>query len=513
MGRGPAVRRIPSTEEVRVATARVEHLRFMQECWGRERPFVVGKHTQAICSEIDLAMARFDKGLSSYFIVTVPPRHGKSELISYFLPPHWLGRFQNTEIMLTTYGQELADTLSRGARDVLDSDRYRRIYPWVELDQMSRSVGRWETTTGGRVMATGLLGPMTGHGYSLGIVDDFVRNRVDAESPLIRDRTWESFTNDFMTRRAPVSVTIILATRWHFDDLIGRLIKHMAEDTSFPQFTLINFPAWVDGPDGREYLFLERFAKEYYLEQEATLGTYAVASLLLNDPRPREGNILKVDRVKIIEPDKIPGNLRWVRAWDLASTKKEVVKADPDWTVGFLMAVELVSGYGGMAKRRVFVRDMVFGRWEAPERDRRIKQTAETDGPAVAVATESVAGYKDTYTRLAEVMRGIRVVEAVVPPGDLVQRASAMAPVFEAGEVYFVRGEWNARALQVLGDFPSAAHDDEVAALSTGYEFCERNVPIMGLGEYLRKTGQLAPGMRGEPPDERYHIRIPTRRA
>jgi predicted phage terminase large subunit-like protein len=503
-----------TSDDVRAYNARENHLSFMRYCWCYSNRFAVGKHTRAICVEIDAAMQNFADGVSTFVIVTVPFRHGKSEIISVFAPPHWLGRFPTTEVLLTTYGQELADDLSRKAKRVYEGERFRRVYPDAAISKTSQAVSRWETSVGGKMAAAGLGGPMTGRGYSFGIVDDFVKNRQEAESALIRDRTWESFTNDFLTRRAPVSATIVLATRWHMDDLIGRIMIKMAENAEFPRFRYVNFPAWTDQPDGtREYLFPERFTDGYYRQSEASLGVYDTAALLLNDPRPREGNILKTDRVKIISADKISAGLRWVRAWDLASTKKELVKSDPDWTVGFLMAVETVSGYGGMAKKRMFVKDEIFGRWEAPERDRRIVQAAEADGPAVAVATESVAGYKDTFTRLAEVMRGIRVVEPVVPPGDLMQRAAAMAPIFEAGEVYFVQSEWNARALKVLGDFPSAAHDDEVAALSTGFEFLDRNRPIMGLGEYLRKTGQITPGMRGEPPDERYHIRIPTRRA
>jgi predicted phage terminase large subunit-like protein len=485
----------------------------MRYCWNHDEPFVVGKHTAAICAEIDQAIANYRAGKSTFLIVSVPFRHGKSEILSRFLPPRWLGEFPDKDVMLATYGQHLADSMAHDARRIIESDSYQRCYPGVFTAYDTKAGGHWKTTGGGSFSAVGLGGPMTGKGYSLGLVDDYLKGRAEAESVVIRDKLWDSFTNDFLTRQAAISVTIILATRWHMDDIIGRIIARMATDPTFPTWKVIVFPAWTDNPEGRQYLFPERFSPEYYQARESELGVYGTQSLLLCDPRPRSGLMLKTDKVQIVTLDKVPGGLRWVRAWDLASTKKELVKQDPDWTVGFLMAVERLTGYGGMAVRRLWVKDMIRGRWDAPTRDRMIRQAAEIDGPSVVVATESVAGYKDTYQRLAEVMRGIRIVQPVVPPGDLVQRAGAIAPLFDDGRVFFVHGDWNQRALAGLGDFPSGAHDDEVAALSTGFEWCERNWPIMGVSEYLRKTNQLAPGMRGRPPDDRWQIRLPTRRA
>jgi predicted phage terminase large subunit-like protein len=497
---------------LRSEIARRSHLAFMQRCWNRNNRFIVGRHTRIICKEIDSAMERYARGLSTFLIVTVPVRHGKSEIISCHLPPHWVGRFHETDVILVTYGQNLADLLSRQARQIIESPKYQSTYPGVHLSSESASVSNWATTAGGRVSAIGFGGAITGKGYSLGIVDDYCKNREDAESVLIRDKVWEGFTNDFLTRRAPVSVTIVLATRWHTDDLIGRIITHMKDDENFPQFKVVRFAAWDDDSDGkRTFLFPERFDETYYREQEAALGTYGVASLLMNNPRPREGNILKTDRVHLIKPDELADGLRWVRAWDLASTEKQVIRQDPDWTVGVLMAAKLVSGYGGMARWKLYVKDVVRGRWEAPKRDRRIVQTAQLDGPAVTVCAEAVAGYKDTYTRLKAVLQGVRVVTKVVPVKDLVLRAGAVAPTFEAGEVYFVQGDWNAATLAVLGDFPSGAHDDDVAALTAGWEYATGQNKTVGLFTHLRQTNQMPVGTRGPIPDERFHIRMPTR--
>jgi predicted phage terminase large subunit-like protein len=119
---------------------------------------------------------------------------------------------------------------------------------------------------------------------------------------------------------------------------------------------------------------------------------------------------------------------------------------------------------------------VVRGRWAAPERDRRIEQIAMADGPAVRVGTESVAGYKDTHARIAEVLMGKRVVEKVTPPGDLLIRVAPLEPIFEAGHVHLLRGDWNQIFLSEGTEYPRGAHDDQVAAMVTGYEMIARGV-------------------------------------
>jgi predicted phage terminase large subunit-like protein len=446
----------------------------MRMTWQRPDPFQVGLHTREICSRIDAAIARYRRGASSFLIIAVPFRHGKSDLLSRYLPPKFLGEFPDAEVLLATYEASLSEELSRFARRIVQSPEYARIFPTIRLAQDSSAVSRWgiHWHTGGMV-AVGLGGAMTGRGYSLGLVDDFLRNRQDAESKLVRDRIWDSFTNDFLTRRAPASITIILATPWHTDDLIGRAKKAMEADAAFPRFEVVRFPAFDDSyPTGT--LFPERFSREWYDAQRAALGTYGTASLLQCDPQPRSGNVLKTDRVQI--HDTVPDGLRWVRAWDLASTAKDVLKSDPDYTAGCLLAIE----HRGEVPH-VWIRDMVRGRWEAPERDRRIVQQAQMDGPGVRIGTESVAGYKDTFARLCELLSGIRIVESIVPAGDKLVRVSPLEPIYEAGNVHLVRGDWNQAFLQECAEFPSGAHDDQVDAMSGAWSMAaRRRLPRIG---------------------------------
>jgi predicted phage terminase large subunit-like protein len=463
--------KLPSVAELNQEMARRHHLEFMQLAWQKpSEPFLVGRHTRAICEKIDGAIERFRAGLSSFIVITVPFRHGKSDLVSRYLPPKFLGEFPDGEVMLTTYGAELADDLSRFARRIVGSEQYRRIFG-IHVADDSAAVNRWGVAgrTGGMV-AAGLGGAMTGRGYALGIVDDYMKNRAEAESRSVRDARWESFTNDFLTRKAPVSITLVVATPWHTDDIIGRIKARMKEDPAFPQFEFVRFPASSDGTFSAEsLLFPERFDAAWYRGNRATLGTYGTAGLLQCDPTQRGGNLLKIDRVKIIEPTEVPSGLQFLRFWDPASTVKDVMKPDPDWTAGVKLAVRQIKNDEGFMVPQLIVADVRRGRWEAPERERQQQQTADVDGPGVRIAAEAVGGYKDSFVRLKAVLAGKAIVEAYYPATDKLVRASPLEPIFEAGNVLLVRGDWNQTYLDELGDFPSGAHDDQVDGTSGGF--------------------------------------------
>jgi predicted phage terminase large subunit-like protein len=265
-----------------------------------------------------------------------------------------------------------------------------------------------------------------------------------------------------MTRLAPVHIVVILATRWHTDDIIGRILQKMSAEPEYPRFEMLKFPAKADTyPSG--YLFPERYGPEWYSAQFASLGTYASSALLQCDPVPRGGNLLKTD--KVVVEDRLPEDLRFVRFWDLASTVKERVKDEPDYTVGTKLAVKRIDNID-----HIYVADVRRTREEAPARNALIAQTAKLDGQGVTVGIESVAGYKDTYTLMKDLLGGhSRVVECKVSSDKLV-RAAPLEPVFEAGNVHILKAEWNTAWIDELVAFPSGRHDDQVDSLSGGYE-------------------------------------------
>jgi predicted phage terminase large subunit-like protein len=427
--------------------------------------YLFGQHTRELIKELQLAAATVEAGGKYYGIVSMPPRHGKSDICSRRFPAWFLCRNPDLEVILATYGADLSQDLSHSTRKCFEEVAPRF---GLRLSEDRNQIGAWkiEGHRGG-MFAIGLGGAITGRGGSMIIIDDYCKNRAEAESEVTRQHIWDSFRSDVITRGAPAHAVIIVATRWHEDDLVGRILEEQKQNPDFPKFKRINFPAQFDG--GR-WLFPERFSDDYYRAQKSIVGSYAWESLYQGNPTPRTGRFLRTDKVKVV--DKLPDGLRFVRAWDLASTEKERVKDDPDFTVGTKMAYH---------DDIIYVADVQRGQWSAPERDKRIIETAQRDGPSVNVWIEAVAGYKDTYTRMKSLLSGRALVRASRPSGDKVSRASCYEPKFEAAQVSILRADWNAAWLAEFSAFPRGKHDDQVDSFTIAAEHLISSRRRMGM--------------------------------
>jgi len=425
-------------------------------------PYVWGKPTNEIVRVLQEAVDTYDRGESSYVMINCPPRHGKSDLCSRRFGPWFFLDHPDDEIILTCYGQDLANDMSRDARKCMSE--ICTSYGYSLSDDRDR-ISSWgiQNHKGG-MNAVGLGSSITGRGANCIVLDDFLRNRRDAESELVRNRGWDSFKNDLMTRLAPVHIVIILATRWHDDDIGGRIIESMEKDPSFPQFRVVKMQAQDDLTG--EYLFPERFPASWY-EIYKSHGSYLWDSLFQNTPTARHGNLFRVDSIKIV--DSLPSGLSFRRGWDLASTERERIKDDPDFTVGAKTSFD-------SDKRIVYVKDIVRCQAEAPERDSLMEATAIKDGGGVHQIIEQVAGYKDTVTRIRSALRGKSIVDAYRPEGDKVVRASPLEPIIDAGNFILERAEWNEAFISELRAFPNGGHDDQVDAV------------VISLGEELHGT-------------------------
>lgn len=443
--------------------ARKSLLEFIRFVWWKPTPFLIGRHTRAICAAIDEAITRFLAGQSSFLDIACPFRHGKSDIVSRALPAYFLGRCAavHPDIIMSGYGADLVEGFSKDTKAIIRSDAYGRLFPEIRLAQGSDTIGKWRVEgSTGEVNAVGLGGGITGKGGHLIIVDDYCKSRAEAVSETYRTKTWEAFQNDLMTRRAPVSIVIVLATPWHVDGLQNRIRKAEKEDPDFPRFRRIKFPA--RGEDGT-FLFPERFPDTWYREQYATLGKLA-AGLLDCDPVLEGGNRFDVSRVKFHDSLSDFPVTRYVRAWDLASSAKERDKDDPDSTVGELITVTKENGVP-----HLWVKDVVSCQAEAPRRDALIQATARADGPPVPQHVEAFGGYKDAYTTLKSILSGISVVRPSRLPGDKSAKLAPLEPLFDAGNVHLLRAPWNTPFLRQFSEFPDGTHDDFCDPVAIAY--------------------------------------------
>lgn len=494
---------ILSKKAVRIFKCRYSHLSFMEHCWQKpSEPFVIGIHTKEICRLIDEAMDNLRNGKSTFLLIKVHFRAGKSDIVSRYLPPHFLGEFPDKDVMVVGYAQSLAQGFSKFSRKIVTSDKFKEIYPGYELTGGVESWG-FENHVG-VVTESGITSGITGKGYTLGICDDYVSSRAEAESETIRNSLWEHFTNDFLTRRSPQSITIVLATPWHVDDIIGRIEQRIDPnnenyDENFPKFKVVSFPA-MNGDveigvrdeekygDNKyhlerkhyEYLFPERYDEDWYKSQFASLGSYAASGLLQCNPQIRGGNLFVADKIQWHNTDEDFPKTKYFRVWDLAHTAKQTQKDDPDWTSGTLLSYTKIEGIW-----HLWIKNVARMRGKSPERDNFIRAVSEKDGTGVTIAVENSMDSKDAVSNMQTILNGRRIVKPLNIGIDKVARASYVEPIFEAGHVHVLRGEWNLDWMKEVKDFPSGKHDDQVDNITAGYFLCCQSTGKISTGRVL----------------------------
>ncbi len=443
-------------------------LAFMRWCWWEPNPFRIGTHTAAITNRLTKAVADWREGKSTHLMIAVPFRHGKSDMVSRALPAWFLGCCADREpsIVMSGYGADLVADFSRKAKEIVSSDTYRDLFPGVEVGRGASRADRWAIRgSAGQVTAAGLGGALTGRGGHLIICDDYCRSRAEAMSEAYRNSTWAAFRNNLMTRKnSPASIVIVCATPWHVDDVRGRILAEMESNPDFPRFEQLTFPAQIPGQ--YDYLFPELHSEEWYRHARAMLGKTQAAALLDCNPEVEGGNRFKVDGVRYYDSmDGWPQG-REHRAWDLASSSKERDKDDPDWTWGIKGQVT-TERLGNLAIHDIWISSMVATQMEATARNQLIVSIAVADGRGVHQHVEAFGAYKDAYTQLRDVLRGVSIVKPSRLPGDKAAKAAPMEPVFESCRVHvYVPGcgghvdMWRSQ----FASFPAGKHDDAVDA-------------------------------------------------
>jgi len=256
-------------------------------------------------------------------IVEMPPRHGKTLTVSRLYPTWHLGRNPDHRVMLVSYGATLAFRNSRAARNLVRLPAYQETFPGVQLARDSSSVESWslEGYEGG-MDALGIGGGATGKGAHLLIIDDPIKNREEAESEVIREKVWDAWQDDLETRLEPGGAVIVMMTRWHVDDLIGRLLSHRPND-----WTRLRLPALAEEGDvlGRavgEPLWPWRYPRERLEEIRSSRTVYSWVSLYQQRPAPREGGLFKYEVIHRHRRQAPPQLKRIVVAIDPAMSSK-----------------------------------------------------------------------------------------------------------------------------------------------------------------------------------------------
>lgn len=243
--------------------------------------------------EIANALMKVERGEIDRLLLMVPPRHGKSELSSIRFPAWYLGRDPHREVITASYSSDLATDFGSKTRHLIESEQYQMIFPDLKLRQDERAKGKWLTAEGGGYTSVGVGGPITGRGATLLSIDDPIKNREEAESKVYRDKVWDWYTSTAYTRLEKGGAIILTLTRWHVDDLAGRILA--SEDAD--RWHVIRFPAIAEQDETYraegEAIWPDKYPVEELQRTKKVIGGYDWASLYQQTPITSENQEFK----------------------------------------------------------------------------------------------------------------------------------------------------------------------------------------------------------------------------
>lgn len=404
------------------------------------------------------------RGISRRQIWALPPRYGKSILASQWGPAWYLEMFPHKRIILASYGHDLALHNARQCRNIIRGYSHRLS---VQLQRDEAAADQWSTDQKGGMKAAGVGGALTGFGADLAVVDDPFKDWEEAQSGLQRDKVWDWYRAVLRTRLHKGGAIIVLATRWHLDDLSGRLLEEDRERVKAgkpPIWDYVRLPTVADGeakgePDalGREdgeVLCEDLFPIEEVMEQREELGSLIFTAMHQQDPTEPEGNIIKREWLRRFDaPPEYQDLQQWAISVDCAF--KDADTADyvvvqcwcrgPD---GFYL-MDQIRGHKDFGRTKEAIQQM-WAKW--PNVTKVLVEDA-ANGPAV----------------ISELVRTIPGVVAFRPLGSKESRVHAITPLMETGHVWIPSRNlrpWADDYINELCAFPNGVHDDQVDATS-----------------------------------------------
>lgn len=435
---------------------------------------------KVICDELDQFLQDVVDQKSPRLMLAMPPRHGKSELASRRYPAYCFGRYPDISIIGTSYSSDLSNRMNRDIQRIIDTPEYQEIFPNTRLNsKMNKAAGATNYLRNselfevvqhkGTYRSAGVGGGITGMGAHIAIIDDPIKDRASADSETIRNNVWDWYTSTLYTRLAPGGGVIVIMTRWHLDDLAGRLLEaeRLGEGD---KWHVINFPAIAESDEfdasgkllrrSGEALHPERYPLEQLVKIKATIGSRDWEALYQQHPVPDGGAIFKTEWLRYWT--ELPDNFdRMLLSWDMTFKDGD----STDFVVGqvwgrkgadMYLVDQVRSRMGFTATVDAF--KALSAKW--PQASRKLIED-KANGPAV----------------IDSLKHSISGIIPVLPDGSKTARAHAVTTFFEAGNVYIPSPQvcsWTRDYVAELTQFPSVAHDDQVDATTQALRDMER---------------------------------------
>jgi predicted phage terminase large subunit-like protein len=461
--------------------------------------YEINWHHRELCRVLN----RFIRGEIKRLMIFMPPRHGKSELVSRRLPAMLHGLYPNDEIMSATYNNELAADMTADVQRIMERPSYQLLFPESKItpegtvSRFARNAHEHELIPvkradgsmfypEGSYRSQGIGGTFTGRGANWILVDDPYKGREEADSKAVREAVWKFYTGTLYTRQEKDASILITMTRWHEDDLAGRLLAQAKADPEADQWEVVSFPAireTLDNPrDPRplgEALWPAKKNREALLKNKK-LGIRDWSSIWQQNPQVEGGNVIKESWFKFYKT--LPTRFdQVVDSWDFAVKDKK----GADFNVG------LKLGRLGADK---YLIHQERGQWPFPVTCQKVVELRNRKPVSTKLLFEAKANGPAVKQTLQSYVSGIVEIE---PRGDKLARTHAVSPEIQGGNVWLPHPEiapWIVEWLAEVCAFPAGVHDDRVDALTQALDELRKAsvlyVPLSGHGTGVVYSGR-----------------------
>lgn len=451
--------KIPSLESVKQELARRNYYEYVK--YTHRGQYQDIRHGQYIADMLQQAIENRQQMIAGeleskkqLYIFSIPPRHSKSMTITETYPSYFLGKFPHDRVILTSYGDDLAKRFSK--KNIQKVNEYGMALFDIGLDSSTRSTTDWDIAgTRGGCISRGIMAGVTGQGADLLIIDDPIKTREEANSEVYREKVWLEWVDSLSTRLHPMAIVIVIMTRWHEDDLVGRLLN--SEYAEVMDWTVVNLPLEAEEGDllGREInepLWPERYGYEFIEERKKYPQSFN--ALFQGRPTSQEGNILKRG---------------WWRYYDvLPRIQKKILSIDAsfkDTQTSDFVSIQV----WGKTEADIYMIDNLTARMDFVTTIQAIQNVLNKHKDIGAKFVEDKANGSAIISVLNRKLGGFIPVKVDAGTGGKIARVESVTPWIEAGNVYLPRqSEWTHDFVEECASFPNAKHDDQVDAMSQG---------------------------------------------
>lgn len=468
-----------SEQEQNVAILReiAEHGTFAEYCIAIDKNYQLQWFHEVIAEKLQAGYERLMRGENVRLMIFMPPRHGKSDQATQKFPSWVLGKNPTVPFMTASYSDELATDFGQSTRDIMQSDQYKAMYQ-TRLRADAKAKGKWLTNEKGGYTAVGVGGALTGRGFKVGIIDDPFKNREEADSVVTRESRYKWYQSTFYTRQEGNSMIVFILTRWHEDDLAGRVLRDMREakkrNEPYDDWEIIQFKAIATEDDGHrkegEALWPTKFPLEKLQTMKSAMGSYEFSALYQQTPIDEENRKFKQEWFRYREYSV-------VRERDTYNTMtidprgKNDIKVGTDYIGVTVNFIDQDNHWNIMSYRQKLTAtgliDLMFTNWQ--------RYNLHVIGIEDNQFTQGLMASIEEQIRLRGIYLNIQLLKHGGTQKEL--RIEALVPRYERGGIYHLtmNGQNQCEDLEdELKLFPKAPNDDAGDSLAYQPEVAQK---------------------------------------